>query len=71
MPLVYNFRRLRNVCLHRKLHQATCLERLAKVALDTLRSRGKLKVLNMNWVLCLTASQKGSICFFPPNHVIF
>lgn len=37
MSLVYNFRRLPNFCLQRKLHQAACLERLVKVALDTFR----------------------------------
>lgn len=66
MSLVYNFRkRLQNFCFQRKLHQAPCLERLIKVDLDTFRdTRGKLKVFNMNWLLCLITSQKGNFLFF-------
>lgn len=65
MSLVYNSRkRLPNFCFQRKLHQPPCLERLVKVDLDTCRDpRGKLKVFNMNWMLCLITSQKGNLFF--------
>lgn len=73
MSLVYNFRkRLHNFCFQGKCSQAPCLERLIKVDLNTFRdTRGTRKVFNVNWTLCCTAFQKGTLFIFPPNHVIF